>query len=438
MPLDMRGLYLTGADDHTAAAVRQFQHACLGYHDNEHEIVALAEAVPDCPLVQIYAAWLALRTGSARQIATLARPLVDLARLVPHVTERERWLIEAADAWARCAFGEALLRLESVVERWPEDLIALRFAHTLFAHAPDDVRQLRMMGRARVMNEEQAPFLALLADAQAQQGATAVARETAERALALDLDTPWAHFVLGACHIAGGTIADGLRLFDTVAPTWDGHNTVLRTHNVWMNALLHLTRLDVPAAMALYHRALAIVDPRTPRALTDAISILWRVELVSAPLDPTFWTGLAASAAEHAGEAVNPFLNAHFLYALVRGGRKAEADEALRLMSAAAVRSERWQIGLQLGQGAAAMAAQDAAGAVAALTPIAGRLREAGGSRIENNLFRLTLVAALAMSGQRTAAGEALLAVSGARPPTPFEKALTAPAEIAPVDLALA
>lgn len=439
MPLDMRGLYITGADDHASAAVRLFQHACLGYHADESDILSLADATPDCPLVQIYAASLALRSGSARQVATLARPLIDLARLAPSVTQRERWLIEAADAWARCAYAEALDRLERVVEQWPEDLIALRFAHTLFSHAPDDVRQLRMIGRARVVNEEQAAFLALLADAQVQQGAIDVARETAERALALDLDTPWAHFVLGACHLAAGSINDGLRLFDTVAPTWDEHNAVLRTHNIWMNALLHLARLDVPAAMALYHRGLSRVDRSTPRALTDAISILWRVELISSPLETVFWAPLAASAAAHTGESISPFINAHLIYALVRAGRTDEADEALRLMAATAdAWGGAWQPGLQLARGVADMAAQDIAGALAALEPIAGRLRETGGTQVENSLFRMTLVAAFARAGRRGAAEEALQAMTAARPPTPFEQALVSPAEIAPVDLALA
>ncbi|MQT12839.1 hypothetical protein [Segnochrobactrum spirostomi] len=428
MSLDHRGLFITGADERTAAMVRRFQHALQAFRDDAGEILMIAEAAQACPVVQAYAAAIHLYGQTQADIRANALPLVARAeRHADSLTERERKLVAAVAAWARCDFATAVRRFEEIVAAWPEDLTAIKFAEFVFFESPDFPRHLRLMEAAAPANRDSAPFLAMQAFANELNGHYEMAQSLAEQAIALEFDTPWAHHALAHVYLNTGRLADGLQVLDRFAATWMDHGAAVREHNVWHVALLHLGRLDSASALRLYHQYLC-TSPESVFEHTDAISLLWRLDLVGEAVGADLWQRFVPHARARIRERVMPFLNAHYAYALVRAGHAAEAEEAVAELAAEAVQGGAivWETGVTLMRGVIALARGDGRSAAGSLERVFESVRLVGGSDAQNDLFRLSCVRAMTLSGRRGEAAAMMAQMVGGRALTSFEEALLA------------
>lgn len=433
MSLDHRGLFITGADERTAAMVRRFQHALQAFRDDAGEILMIAEAAQGCPLVQAYAATIHLYGQAEADIRANAMPLVARAERgiaspdAPPLTERERKLVAAVAAWARSDFPTAVRRFEEIVAEWPEDLTAIKFAEFVFFESPDFPRHLRLMEAAAPANRDSAPFLAMHAFANELNGHYEMAQSLAEQAIALEFDTPWAHHALAHVYLNTGRLADGLQVLDRFSATWTDHGAAVREHNIWHIALLHLGRLDCASALRLYHQHLC-QSPESVFEHTDAISLLWRLDLVGEAVAPDLWQRFVPHARARIRERVMPFLNAHYAYALVRAGYVAEAEDAVAELAAHTSDAGRmvWETGVTLMRGVIGLARGDGRAAAAKLERVFETVRLVGGSDAQNDLFRLSCVRAMTLSGRRGEASAMMAQMVGGRGLTPYEEALLA------------
>lgn len=428
MPKDFRGLEISGADTAVEAAIVRFQHAFLGFRDEAGEILALADTAPECAIVQVYAAAMWVYSQSEAAIAENATPLLARAAALP-MGDRERLTHAAVAAWARADFTTAALRFEAIAARWPEDVTALKFAEFVFFQAPDYPRHLAFMRAAAPANRDLPAFLAMLAFAHELAGEPARAIALAEEALARDPDTPWADHAASHAFLNGGRIDEGIAALERHLDLFDGHAQGIRGHNAWHLALLHLARLDSERALALYRDRIAVADPDDVFFHTDAVGLLWRLELAGIAVPDALWAPIADAAEVRAREAVMPFLNGLYVHALVRTGRADVAAEAIATLTARKQgRGEAvWDDGLSLMRGVAALADGDAARGVALLEPVMPRIAAVGGSDAQNDLFRLAFVRGLADAGRAGDAAAAMAKRLSGRSATPFEASVAAP-----------
>lgn len=446
MASDFRGLEITGADEATAAAVCQFQWDFHGFYDEAGAILELAEAVPDCVTAQVYAAALHVYAQEESALSAGARPLLDRALAATGATrgsfaaragrlgraatkapavranERERLLVTAVDAWARADYDAASTAFEALLERWPQDTTAVKFAEFVFFEAPDPARHLRLMEAVAPANRDLASFEAMRAFAHELNGRYDEAQAIAEAALVLESDTPWADHALGHVYLNTVRLDEGLSVLGALAPGWATHGVGIRVHNTWHLALLHLAGLHVDETFALYRDAIAGKDPGSAFEHTDALSLLWRLELCGVEVDPDLYRPVLPFALERVGDRVVPLLNALYVFALVRCGETAAARAAVAaLRSATASRREPWHTAVSVLAGVEAFASGDYARATEAFAQVSGRLACAGGSDAQNDLLAQTELVALVRAGERAEARALFDRRVAGRPPTAQE-----------------
>lgn len=423
MQADFRGLPITGADAVAAAAIRRFQQDFLNFQDEAIAILTIAEENPGCLIAQLYASAMYIYSQSEADISAAVPPLLKRARAVARdSTERERILLAAISAWAASDFAGAAAMFESIAAAWPQDFTAAKFAEFVFFQAPDFPRHLRFMRGVAEANADLAAFGGMLAFAYELNKDYAAAERAAEASLAQNPDTPWTQHALGHLYLNTARIEDGLSALQSYAPSWSSHGQGIRCHNYWHIALLRLAKMDVAGARDLYRLWIAGKMPDSAFEHTDAISLLWRLELSGETVAQEDWAPMLPSARARAGDRVMPFMNAHYIYLLGRAGEGDAARDALsRLSARPETATEPWVTGLPMLHGILALAEDEPKKALAAMGPVFGSLQCTGGSDAQNDLFRQSYLVALARAGRRDEAVSLLENRIGARKPTAQE-----------------
>ncbi|HEY8516606.1 MAG TPA: hypothetical protein VIS07_13935 [Candidatus Binatia bacterium] len=428
MPTDRNGYEISAASSALVEDLDRFADDFLAARDGAGRVFALAEQNPDCALAQAYAAALHFYAQSSAAIERDALPLLARAdALRDHLTPRETLLLDALSAWARNDLQTAIALHERIALDWPRDLVAAKLAEFLFIQAPDYRRHLRFMERLASVNDGSPHFLAMHAFALEMCREFERAERAARRAIELEPSTAWAHHALAHQMLNERRIDEGLALLTELSPTWVEHSGATRCHNWWHVALLHLALGDAQRALELLHERVVGADGASAVELTDAISLLWRIELTGERLDDE-WSALAPHVVERAYEQCFPFLNAHWAYALTRAGMDDVVDDALDALRAYALRQTGAaarvfrDVGVPLVTACAAFAAGEAARCVALLEPVLPEVACVGGSDAQNDLFRQTYLVALLECGRHGEARRWLDARIGQARPTAIEQ----------------
>ena len=203
----------------------------------------------------------------------------------------------------------------------------------------------------------------------------------------------------------------------------------IHSHDAWHLALLHLEHLDVAAAMGVFHSHVWGITPDFVVEQLDAIALLWRIEMAGTAMDAQ-WPSIADHVAARATETFIPFMNAHYLYALARAGRRDAVEAGLasvRARSAADDEEARrvWTpVGRPVVEAAAAFGAGDRARAAQLLDPVMPLMTAIGGSDAQDDLFRQTYLRSLQAAGRYADAAAYAARMTGAKTRTPLDRVL--------------
>ena len=427
MRRDRRGLAVSVTSETAVAAVDRFSRRLLNYEPDLDQVIADADAHPSCALLQVYAALLFIFSQNEAVIAEKARPFLARARACA-MNERERGMIEAAAAWADASFARAKAILDDLTLSYPADLVALKVAEFLFFQEPDAGQHSAFMDRAAPANDDVPEFLAMQSFAAELMGDRQRAKGIAEEAVARQESTPWAHHALAHAFINEGDMERGVAIATRHAASWAGHDVGMQTHLWWHAALFHLAALDCDRVRALYLERVWAHRPDDVFTHTDAVSLLWRMELVGKCWDGA-WVPMMSHLDSGARGFLFPFLASHYAYALARGGREKEAREVIARQRRLAEQRQGeegriWQrIGTPLVEGCLALALEDHATAVRMMEPAIREAQRIGGSDAQNDVIRQTWIVALAKSGRRDEAAAEAVRRAGGRRLTPQEEA---------------
>ena len=434
MATDSRGLEISGASPEAAAAINDFSARLLRLDQGVEAILPAAELWPDVPLVRLYAAAFFLygQTGDALRMAAVQ---LDAAQsLMDSASPRERELYHALRLWESNDNLRAVEALEALTERWPADLLAAKFAEFLYYVLGQQHMGARFrahMDRIESTHANDADFLGMSAFAAELCGDFPDAERRSERSLAIEQRNPWAQHALSHVLIRQGRVEEGMSRLETFLPQLATCGRPIHSHDAWHLALLHLEELDIPRTMDVFRSHIWGITPDLVTEQLDAIALLWRIELSGTPMDAE-WGPLADHVEARASETFMPFMNAHYAYALARGGRADALESALaavRLRSRADDAEARrvWApAGCAIVEAAACFGRGDRAGAAEILEPAMPVMTTIGGSDAQDDLFRQTYLRSLQASGRRADAGEYFKRISGNKRLTPLDHALAA------------
>jgi tetratricopeptide (TPR) repeat protein len=330
---------------------------------------------------------------------------------------------------AGCAgdFEGALTLYERIVDRWPRDMIAAKLAEFHFFETGLAVRQLEVMRKAAAANPDVSNVLAMHAFALELNAERERADEVARSALAIDPDTMWAQHCRAHVFAGQSRIAEGIATIEQYAPSWQKFSHYTVAHNWFHLATLYLSDLRFDDVRNAYRKYIWGYSPNAVVEQTDAILLLWYLELAGEKVDAE-WRAIAPHIRANAQDTLFPFLNAIYLYALTRAGETREAGLALDGMERHAEKqtgnlAHVWNdVGVPLARGCVAFASGDYDRASALLQPILNDVACVGGSDEQRGVFAESHLVSLIRGGRRAEARTALSEHIAGRPMTAVER----------------
>jgi tetratricopeptide (TPR) repeat protein len=428
MKRDARGLEVSDASERAIAAIDRFTFDLVSLGGDPTAVRAAAKADPHCAMLQAYAAALFASAQSTSE-AEKARPSIARAREhFSNLTDRERLFIDAVAAGCDGDFQRALAKYEEIAARWPTDIVAAKLAEFHFFETGEAERQLRFMASIEANNRDQPHMLAMYAFAMELNGLRIQAEEVSRRALSIDPNTMWAQHCLGHVYSGDFRINEGINAMEDFAPSWKSFGRYIQAHNWFHLGTLYIARLEYDRALDGYHRHIWGFTPDLVVEQTDAILLLWYLELAGANIDVSLWKAIAPHVRRSALEHVFPFLNAISIYALARAGEHQLAHEAVAQVadyarSQSGPASRVWRgVGLTQAQACLAFAEDDWQTAARLFQAILPEIACGGGSDEQRGVFSQSYLMSLTKSGVRAGARSLLQGWIGSRTPIPLEE----------------
>lgn len=364
------------------------------------DVFADAAAYPNSPELNIAAALLHLygQTLPDTEAALAYLAKAKESELPPQLLS----LWNAAYEWANRDMGKTLKAFEKHCFQYPQDLLAIKVTEFIFycngqKYCSD--RFLKLTTHAFPLHKDNGYFLAIHSFAQELSGDISGAQKTAEEALRIAPDNPWAHHTLSHVYLNTGQITQGIEILEKFSKEWPFCNRMIESHNFWHLALMYFENLQQDELLGVITRGKWNQKASMVGEEVDAASLLWRMDMQ----DPShgLWTPLANAIDEHADFCVVPFVSAQLLYALKRGGKEELLSKSLAktydyVTQLQGEEQKKWQtVGLPLIEGALAFADGQFSITKDKWEPIIKLIPSVGGSDAQSDLFNIAYLKTL-------------------------------------------
>jgi hypothetical protein len=404
MPHDVLGNPVSAMRESTARALDDFIEGYLAYETRAEGIAAAADAAPDSCLANVYAGFLWMFLEAPEAAARAAPYLAAAERCAAGATPRERLNAALLGAWVAGDAPRALELCTAIVAEFPHDLVIAKTQQYFDFNRGDAPGMLRTALAVLPHNAGNAYAHGMAAFAYEQCHLLPEAEGAARTALGMRRKEPWAQHALAHVLLTRGRIDEGARFLESMRDTWTGLNSFMITHLWWHLALFYLSQGRRATVLDLYDRRCWGVARDYSQDQIGAVSLLARIELAGIDVGDR-WHDLGAYLAARAHDTVQPFLSLQYLYGLARAGRPEAATllQAVRRTAAdaAAGAPAVWhEVALPACEGLHAHARGDYEAAWRLLAAVLPRLREAGGSHAQRDLFEQIALDAAIKSGR--------------------------------------
>lgn len=407
-----------GGGSDGAAALAAWDRAVLAFLRHGCEapefLQAALERAPDFVMARACRGLFCLLLARREMVET-ARGELAAARAACRqagCTRREHAYLAALEHWLEGRAMAAADTLDSALAAAPADALALKLVHAIrFMHGDNHGMRAsleRVIGAYDPDHPAYGYVHGCHAFALEETGDYALAERTGRRAVEHAPDDAWGVHAVAHVHEMTGATAAGIAWLSGHPKAWS-HCNNFRHHMWWHLALMRLERGEIDAVLTLYDTR--IRDERTDdyRDISNAASLLGRLELAGVDVGER-WEELAAISAGRMDDDCLVFADLHYMLALV-GGNRADAMQTLlaRLeKSAARGTSDMDRVAAEAGlpgaAGLAAFQAGDFSGAYRNLSRARLTLQSIGGSHAQRDVFEQVMIEAAMRSGHVTEA----------------------------------
>lgn len=386
------------------AGINDFAEGFVSYQARAVNVLETANTYPGSALANIYAGmlWMFLERPEAPEKSI---PYALRAEHCGGLNRREQGLLSLLQAWQLHDYQRVRLVAQQLCEEFPTDLPTLKVAQYHAFNAGDASLMLKMALAGESANAHLAAMHSMIAFGYEQSHLIDEAEQAAQKALTIDSSEPWAHHALAHVHLTRGSAREGLQILSDSAPSWDGLNSFMFTHNWWHVALFELVQGDVSRALTIYDERCWGVEPDYSQDQIGAISLLARLEMANVDVGNRWQTLLPYLETRH-NDVVQPFLTLQYLYGLARAD-SVLADDLLTLVRQQAespwVAQDQvlWtEVGIPAANGLLAHARGDYEWASQVLSSVRSQMWRVGGSHAQRDLFEQLLLDARLKSGQ--------------------------------------
>lgn len=414
---DAHGVPLGGSGEGAAVYDRALDRLLRFHPDVLTAADELTTAHPATAMGHALVAYLNLMGTNPADLPGAAAAAAALAQHAAH--PRELGHVAAVESWLGGDWLTASEVLDTVLEQWPADLLALAIGHQLDFFLGDAANLRDRVGRSLPALDPDHPHTGFVRGMHAfgleEAGHYGQAEEEGLAALAANADDVWATHAVVHTYEMQGLVDTGTRFLLSRQSDW-GAGNLFTVHNWWHFALYALEAGDTDRALAIYdaeiHNA---TSAGVPIEMLDASALLWRLLLDGADTGGRFapladaWEPLAT------GDPWYAFNDLHAVMALVGDDRLAEAQAVIDRLRAWLPSAQGTnalmtaRIGLPACAAVLAFAQGRYADVIADLQPIRSVFHLFGGSHAQRDALQRTLVEA-ALRAQRPSLAAALTA----------------------------
>ena len=402
--------------------------ARLAWNDTLEALMAHAAATPE-HLGRALAAdpdFALAHAAKGLMLLTLARPelmgpaqhCLEQARMAMaqrEISLREARVVEALELWLANKPRLAALRLESILDTHPRDVLALKLSHAIRFMLGDQAEMLAKLEAVAPHFGDRHPLAGYVAGCHAfaleERGFYAEAERKGRRAVELAPRDAWGRHAVAHVLEMTGRVDEGIAWLDD-GRHW-AHANNFRFHMVWHLALFRLERGQTREVLRLYDEGIRAERTDDYRDLANGAALLARLSLAGVDVG-TRWDELADLAGRRVADGRLVFADLHYAVALLGAGRTgmsaAIADHlaADSLAHRSVERREASRSGALAAHGLVAFQAGDYREAARLLGAARGGLVSIGGSHAQRDLFEQAYVESLVRSGAHDRAAHVL------------------------------
>ena len=325
-----------------------------------------------------------------RELGETAREalgLAEAAALTTTITAREQSFVKALKAFYEGGLTLAIQHLEDVLAVYPADTLAMKLSHAIRFVLGDGVGMRKsveaVMGAYGPDHAGRGYLMGCHAFTLEETGEYARAATVGRMGLTVSPDD--------AC---------GLKWLEGREGAWS-HCNNFRYHVWWHKALMHLDLGQTDVVMALYDAEIRADKTDDYRDISNATSLLSRLELNGIDVGDR-WEELADLSANRTEDGCLIFADLHYLLALIGGSRKQAITKLMGRMHRDA-KSDRLEMdrlmarpGLSAAAGLEAFGESDFRTAFLNLSRARHTMQNVGGSHAQRDVFeRLTIDAGI-------------------------------------------
>lgn len=408
-----RGLAVTTDSTQAIGDIDYFHQQIVSSGKSADAVLEAAKNHVDNLLIQTYAAAFYLYGQEHTATNNATAYLLQAEKCLRTANLREKLTYQAVRAWQRLDYECAISLFTSIAALFPRDTLAIKFAEWLFycsGQAFQAKRFLALCEKSAPENQDESHFLAIHSFALELCGHYSQAKVMAERAIDMDLLTPWAHHTLAHVYLLQNDISSGISCLRKLQPSWDKILPLLKGHNSWHLALFYLANRKKTETIELFNSSIFGIWPDTVLEQLDAISLLWRLDMAGFPQDDLF-KEIAGHLNQHPYEQYTGFNSIHFLYCLARIDDEKAINRALETMITYAkalqpgYAQNLWHnVTLPFCKGILAFVRKDYHASCDMLAPIITDCFQMGGSDAQDELFLQTYLLSLLRSKRQVEA----------------------------------
>ena len=280
------------------------------------------EAAPDFALGHAAKGMFMLLLGRRELYATAEEALK--AAKAGTANTREDLYVQALSVWMAGSPTGAIDRLEAVLAAYPDDPFAMKLSHALRFVLGDSTGMRRSIEAVRPAYAPDHKALGYLMGCHAfaleETGDYAAAEAQGRAALWTAPDDAWGLHAVAHVYDMTGNARGGIDWLDGREAAW-AHCNNFRYHVWWHRALMHLDLGETEQVLALYDTEIRKDRTDDYRDISNAASLLSRLELDGIDVADR-WEELAEISAQRTEDGCLIFADLHYLLALIGGSRE--------------------------------------------------------------------------------------------------------------------
>lgn len=292
----------------------------------------LMEAEPDFAMGHAARGLFCLMTGRAEVITPAHDALAKAKECAAHtaITPREAGWITALDLWLQGRPTAAIVAVEDILRALPHDTLSAKLSHGIRFMLGDSAGMRRsverVMGAHTTDHAGRGYLMGCHAFTLEETGEYARTEAVGLEGLTLTTDDAWGLHAVAHVHDMMARPDCGITMIENNIGAWDRSNN-FRYHVWWHKALLHMERGELDTALGLYDAQIRADKTDDYRDISNATSLLMRLELEGMDIGPR-WEELADFSENRVEDGCLVFADLHYLLALT-GASRGEARDAM-------------------------------------------------------------------------------------------------------------